>query len=121
MRALGGTTTAFIPSTDLERARAFYVDRLGLPLVLDDTLALELDLGHGWLRIVRVQSFTPHPFTVFGWQVADVRATLRTLAVEPLRYDRLEQDEDGVWRSPAGALVAWFADPDGNVLSLTQR
>jgi catechol 2,3-dioxygenase-like lactoylglutathione lyase family enzyme len=121
MPVLSGTTTAFIPSTDLERARAFYGDRLGLRVVLDDALAFELDLGHGWLRIVRVQSFTPHPFTVFGWQVDDIRTTLGELAVEPLRYDQLEQDEDAVWRSPAGALIAWFADPDGNVLSLTQR
>jgi catechol 2,3-dioxygenase-like lactoylglutathione lyase family enzyme len=121
MPVLGGDTTAFIPSTDLERARAFYVDLLGLPLVLDDALALELDLGRSRLRVVRVQSFTPQPFTIFSWQVDDVHATLRELAVQPLRYDRLEQDESGVWTAPSGTLVAWFADPDGNVLSLTQR
>jgi catechol 2,3-dioxygenase-like lactoylglutathione lyase family enzyme len=121
MSGLQGRTIVFVASADLDRARAFYVARLGLPLLHDDSFALELDLGDAHLRVVRVESFSPQPFTVLGWEVDDVHARLRELELPPLRYEGLEQDEAGVWESPAGALVAWFADPDGNVLSLTQR
>jgi catechol 2,3-dioxygenase-like lactoylglutathione lyase family enzyme len=121
MAALRGATTAFILSTDLERARPFYVDRLELPLILDDALALDFDLGGTRLRIARVPSFSPHPFTVFSWQVDDIYATLRQLAVEPLRDARLKYDESGVRIVGNGTRLAHFADPDGNILSLTQR
>ena len=75
------------------------------------------------VRVTLVGSLTPQPFTVLGWSVPDIRAALERLAVagvHGLRYDGLDQDDLGVWRTPAGDLVGWFADPDGNVLSLTQ-
>jgi hypothetical protein len=62
-------------------------------------------------------------YTVLGWRVADIAATARGLAgrgVEFLRHDGMDQDENGAWTTPGGDKVAWFADPDGNVLSLTQ-
>jgi hypothetical protein len=63
------------------------------------------------------------PYTVLGWQVPDILAAVGELearGVPLLRYDGIAQDELGIWTSPTGARVAWFEDPDGNVLSVTQ-
>jgi len=107
---------AFVSSTDLERSRAFYVDLLGLTEVETNPHALVLRSGETVLRVTKVDTLTPQPFTVLGWSVPDVRA----VPVEPLLYDGMGQDGDGVWTTPGGAQVRWFHDPDGNVLSLTQ-
>ena len=75
------------------------------------------------LRLAKADRVDPAPGTVLGWRVPDIDEALRALGergVEPLRYEHLEQDGRGVWTSPGGARVAWFADPDGNVLSLTE-
>jgi hypothetical protein len=75
------------------------------------------------LRIARVREFQPQPFTVLGWQVKDIAASIRELARRGVRFERygfFEQDELGIWRAPGGAQIAWFKDPDGNTLSLTQ-
>ena len=97
---------------------------LGVRFVSDDGFALVFDLGGTMLRIARVASFSPQPFTVLGWQVEDVGATVRRLAdagVAFERFDGLAQDGDGLWEAPGGARVAWFRDPDGNLLSLSQH
>jgi catechol 2,3-dioxygenase-like lactoylglutathione lyase family enzyme len=115
---------AFVASTDAARAREFYGSALGLPLVEETAFACVFRAPNAVLRVTLVDAVAPAPYTVLGWAVEDVDATVRRLAergVEPLRYDALEQDELGVWRSPGGALVAWFRDPDGNVLSVTQH
>jgi catechol 2,3-dioxygenase-like lactoylglutathione lyase family enzyme len=114
---------AFVASTDPERARGFYADTLGLRLVRQDAFALELDAGGTMLRVVTVRELHPAGYTVLGWIVDDIAARIRELAgrgVAFARYDGMEQDDDGVWTSPSGARVAWFADPDGNTLSLTE-
>lgn len=114
---------AFVPSTDLERSRSFYVDVLGLALQDSSPFALALRAGQTLLRVTKVDAFTPHPFTVLGWAVPDAAATvteLRSRGVVLLRYQGFDQDEHDLWTAPSGALVGWFADPDGNVLSLTQ-
>jgi catechol 2,3-dioxygenase-like lactoylglutathione lyase family enzyme len=75
------------------------------------------------LRATLVGEFEPQRFTVLGWEVADAAAMARKLAdagVKLERYPGMEQDELGVWRAPGGARVAWFRDPDGNVISITQ-
>jgi hypothetical protein len=75
------------------------------------------------LRVTLVDSSAPRPFTVLGWSVPDIRAVLRRLAesgVAATRYDGMDQDPHGLRVAPAGELVAWFTDPDGNTLSLTQ-
>jgi len=75
------------------------------------------------LRVTAVAEVARPGYTVLGWRVADITATVRELTgrgVVFLRYDGMNQDEDGVWTTPGGDKVAWFADPDGNVLSLTQ-
>jgi catechol 2,3-dioxygenase-like lactoylglutathione lyase family enzyme len=115
---------AFLPTTDAERARLFYAGVLGLRLVSDDEFALIFDLAGTMLRLVRVGAFTPQPFTVLGWEVADLDAAMRGLSragVAFERFDGIEQDELGAWAAPGGARIAWFKDPDGNLLSLSQH
>jgi predicted enzyme related to lactoylglutathione lyase len=114
---------AFVPSTDLGRSRAFYGGVLGLAVTEESPFACAFDAGGTMLRVTRVDGLRVQPFTVFGWAVADLRATLARLVgagVPALRFDGMPQDDDGVWATPGGDLIAWFADPDGNTLSLTQ-
>ena len=112
---------AFVPITDIERSKAFYVDTLGLSVVEESPFALVLRAGDVTIRATLVQDLTPQPFTVLGWEVADVPATARRLTeagVEFQRYEGMEQDELGVWTAPDRTPVAWFRDPDGNTLSI---
>jgi catechol 2,3-dioxygenase-like lactoylglutathione lyase family enzyme len=114
---------AFAPTTDLDRAREFYVGVLGLTLEETNPFACVVRGGGTMLRITKVDSFTPHPFTVLGWGVEDLDATmasLRAAGVTFNRYEGMGQDDAGVWTAPSGARIAWFPDPDGNVLSLSQ-
>ena len=116
---------AFVATRDGTRARAFYEGTLGLRVVSDDDFALAIDAGGTTLRFQKVGDFTPHPFTALGWEVADIAATIDTLrgrGVVFARFPGLDQDDRGVWRSPSsGARIAWFKDPDGNTLSLSQH
>ena len=114
---------AFLPSTDLERSERFFVDVLGLVVGSRSDVACVLELDGATLRVTKVDELRPQPFTVLGWVVDDVRAELAALrehGVEPLRYDGMTQDDAGVWTAPGGEGIAWFRDPDGKVLSLTQ-
>jgi catechol 2,3-dioxygenase-like lactoylglutathione lyase family enzyme len=114
---------AFVATSNPERARAFYEKTLGLRLVSEDGFAIVFDANGVMLRVQKVQSHTPPPYTVLGWEVADVHAAVEALSgrgVTVERYEGMGQDESGVWTSPAGAHIAWFRDPDGNTLSLTQ-
>ena len=114
---------AFVAATDLRRARAFYEQTLGLPVLEQDGFACVLDAHGTVLRVTAVPEVARGGYTVLGWQVADVVAVTRELTargVTFLRYEAMSQDEHGVWTAPGGARVAWFADPDGNTLSLTQ-
>lgn len=115
---------AFIPTADADRARAFYEKQLGLRFVSDDSFAIVMDANGTMLRIVRVGKFTPAPFTILGWGVEDIHATAATMSgngVTFKRYPHFEQSADGVWSAPGGAKVAWFEDPDGNTLSISQH
>ncbi len=113
---------AFAPSTDLERSRVFYTDVAGLEFIEQTPFACVFRCGTTMLRVTAVPEFTPQPFTVLGWAVTDIRAevaALRGRGVEFLVYETLPQDTDRIWKTPGG-LIAWFPDPDGNVLSLTE-
>jgi catechol 2,3-dioxygenase-like lactoylglutathione lyase family enzyme len=113
---------AFVTTADAERATRFYGGVLGLPLRERSEFALEFAAPNARLRVAISAGVRPAPQTVLGWRVDDLDATARQLierGVEPLRYENLQQDAAGIWRSPSGARVLWFADPDGNVLSLT--
>ena len=122
---LGNTdVVGFVATTDKERAREFYEEVLGLTVVGDDGFALVLDANGTTIRVTPLDAFTPLPFTLIGWQVDDVSAVARTsprrgVAFE--RYEGIEHDEDGVWHTPNGDQVAWFKDPDGNLLSVSSQ
>lgn len=115
--------TALIPTTNPEHAKSFYRDTLGLHLVAEDPYALVFDSNAVQLRVQIVEKLAPQSFTVLGWNVPDVRKAVAELSRRGVafeRYSSMEQDDLGVWEAPSGAGVAWFKDPDGNVLSLTQ-
>jgi catechol 2,3-dioxygenase-like lactoylglutathione lyase family enzyme len=114
---------AFVPVTDIARVRPFYESVLGLRVVADTPFALIVDANGTTVRITPVGEFRPQPFTVCGWEVADMESTVSELSARGVtftHYDGMGQRENGVWVSPGGDLVAWFLDPDGNTLSLTQ-
>ena len=114
---------AFVATAQPDRARAFYVDVLGLKLTAEDRYALSFEAGGTMLRLAIVEQLQPQAFTVLGWIVPDCAAAARELASHGVtfhRYPWMEQDDLGIWRAPSGAQVVWFADPDGNTLSITQ-
>jgi catechol 2,3-dioxygenase-like lactoylglutathione lyase family enzyme len=121
-----GTTNivAFIPTTDYAKARAFYEGILGLRFVTSDGHALVLDANGIMIRVTKVPEHQPRPFTILGWQVADIEsvaAGLRGRGVTFERYGFPGQDDAGIWTAPTGDKVAWFKDPDGNTLSISQH
>jgi catechol 2,3-dioxygenase-like lactoylglutathione lyase family enzyme len=112
---------AFVATTDTARARAFYEGVLGLAVLDDDGFACVVDAHGTTIRITAVPERAPAAYTVLGWQVDDLDATVDDLVargVVLLRFDGMEQDERGAWTAPSGDRIAWFADPDGNTLSL---
>ena len=113
----------FLATANPARSRAFYERALGLAFVADEPPALVFRVGNSMLRIQKVEQVHAAPYTALGWAVPDIRQTvsdLRAAGVVFQRYDGLNQDGDGIWHAPSGAFVAWFRDPDGHVLSLTQ-
>ena len=113
----------FLATANAERSRAFYELVLRLAFVADDPQALVFQVGHTMLRIQKVDRVHHAPYTALGWAVSDIRQTvlhLRAVGVVFRRYQGMNQDGDGIWHAPSGAAVAWFQDPDGHVLSLTQ-
>ena len=114
---------AFAPATDLHRARVFYEQALGLSLLEQNDFACVFDANGTMLRVAAVADAPRAGYTVLGWRVTDIAAAVRGLTARGvvfLRYDGMDQDEIGVWTTPGGEQVAWFPDPDGNILSLTQ-
>jgi len=115
--------TAFVATAHATRAKEFYGGTLGLTLLTDDEFALAFDSNGTQLRVQKVERVEPPPFTVLGWQVPNIRATVTDLAQRGVAFDRfpfLQQDDLGIWAAPSGTKVAWFKDPDGNLLSLAQ-
>ncbi|MDB4988024.1 MAG: Glyoxalase/bleomycin resistance protein/dioxygenase [Myxococcaceae bacterium] len=114
---------AFVATMDAPRAKSFYQDTLGLSLLEDTPFALVFDAHGTMVRIQKVASLVPAAFTVLGWKTKDIAADLERLreaGIEGERYPYFEQDALGVWTAPGGGKVAWFKDPDGNLLSLTE-
>jgi len=117
------TLTAFVATSNPDRCRQFYEGTLGLRLVSDDQFAVTFDCSGTELRIQKVQTLQPHPYTALGWKVTGIRdlaAALAAKGVEFERYSFLPQDDRGIWTAPGGTHVAWFKDPDGNLLSLSE-
>jgi catechol 2,3-dioxygenase-like lactoylglutathione lyase family enzyme len=123
---LGGSKlVAFAATTDPVKARAFYEDVLGLRLVEDaKPFALVFDANGTMLRVTTVHEHHPQPFTVLGWEVESIQSTVEQLTAAGVVFQRYpglnDSDPLGIWTSPSGARIAWFNDPDGNVLSVTQ-
>jgi catechol 2,3-dioxygenase-like lactoylglutathione lyase family enzyme len=114
---------AFVATRDPERARRFYEGVLGLRLVADEPFALVFDAHGTTLRVQKVQELAPARHTVLGWLVPDIAAAVRSLSAGGVAFERfpgLPQDDFGVCAFPGGGRVAWFRDPDGNTLSLTE-
>ena len=113
----------FLATANAERARAFYERVLGLAFVADEPPALVFRVGASMLRIQKVAQVYAAPYTALGWAVSDIRRTvhdLRAAGIVFQHYEGMNQDDDGIWHALSGAFVAWFRDPDGHVLSLTQ-
>ena len=114
---------AFVATTEPDRAREFYETVLGLHLIEEQPFALVFDANGTMLRIAKIEELTPAQYTVLGWAVSDIAGAVIELQRKGVTFERFEgfdQDDLGIWRSPDGASVAWFRDPDGNMLSLTQ-
>ncbi|HEY1800372.1 MAG TPA: VOC family protein [Terriglobales bacterium] len=115
---------AFVPTTDYANAKSFYADVLGLTLISEDPFAMVFDANGIMLRVVKAGKFTPQQFTVLGWEVTDIDTIVLGLAKNGVTFEKYGmpgQDERGIWSAPGGAKVAWFKDPDGNVLSVSQH
>ena len=114
---------AFVATAKPAKARSFYRDTLGLRLVSEDEFALVFDAHGTMLRVTMVREVRTAEYTVLGWQVPDIVAAAKRLqeaGVRLQRYAGMGQDEQRIWTSPSGARIAWFKDPDGNTLSITQ-
>jgi catechol 2,3-dioxygenase-like lactoylglutathione lyase family enzyme len=122
---LGSTNiVAFVPTRDAARARAFYEGVLGLRFIKDDGYAMVLDANGIMVRVAKAPEFTPLPFTILGWQVSEIENVVRGLREKGVHFEIFgffKQDELGIWTAPTGDKVAWFKDPDGNVLSVSQH
>jgi catechol 2,3-dioxygenase-like lactoylglutathione lyase family enzyme len=117
------TLIAFVATANAEHSRTFYERTLGLRLVSDDAFSLVFDAHGTMIRVQKVAAFQPHPFTALGFRVDDIDgvvAALEQKGVDCERFPGMDQDAHGIWASPSGARVAWFKDPDGNVLSITE-
>ena len=115
-----------IPTVKKDDAKAFYETTLGLTFKSDDGFALVFDTGGVMFRVTPVQGFTPHEFSVLGWEVDDLSATATGLVSRGVKFEIYDfpwmtQDDQGVWAAPDGTKVAWFKDPDGNLLSISQH
>lgn len=122
---LGATNiVAFVPAGDLAKARSFYEGVLGLRFVKDDGFAVVLDANGIMVRVVKVGEFKPAQFTILGWQVAEIEKVVQALQKKGVHFEVFgffKQDELGIWTAPSGDKVAWFKDPDGNTLSVSEH
>lgn len=115
---------AFLATSNVDAARDFYQHTLGLRLIEEHDFAIVFDAFGTELRLQKTNGFTPQPHTILGWSVPNIIATVRELTtngVEFIIYDGMGQDEHGIWHTPSGAKIAWFKEPDQNLLSLTQK
>jgi catechol 2,3-dioxygenase-like lactoylglutathione lyase family enzyme len=113
----------FVATSNATKAREFYENNLGLTYVSGDQFALVFEANGTMLRIQKVDKVNPQGYTVLGWKVSDIKqevAELTKRGVKFARYEGMNQDKNGIWTAPSKAKIAWFTDPDGNILSLTE-
>lgn len=114
---------SFVPAANLARAKEFYQHTLGFHLVSEGIFGLVFKVSGSLLRVVHIEQAFAAPYTILGWKVPNISAVVDELAQKDIHFDHYEgfdQDEQGIWTTPDGSRVAWFRDPDGNILSLTQ-
>jgi predicted enzyme related to lactoylglutathione lyase len=114
---------SFVATSNATAAKEFYKKILGLTFVSGDQFALVFKAKGTMLRIQKVDKVNPHGYTAIGWQVADIEKEVSLLSKRGItfaQYQGMNQDDHGIWTAPSGAKIAWFSDPDGNILSLTQ-
>jgi catechol 2,3-dioxygenase-like lactoylglutathione lyase family enzyme len=119
-----GKMVGFVPTTDYEKARAFYEGKLGFEFISLDQYALVMSVGGHKIRIAKVPNFTPLQGTILGWEVQDIQAVaswLRDRGVTVEKYPFVQDRDLGIWTTPTGDRVAWFKDPDGNILGISQH
>jgi catechol 2,3-dioxygenase-like lactoylglutathione lyase family enzyme len=124
--AMLGTTNiiAFVPVADYDKSRAFYEGILGLTFVKNDGFAMVMNANGIMVRFVKMPTVTPPKFTILGWQVTGIERIVADLLTRGVQFEKLGfpgQDAQGIWTAPGGDKVAWFKDPDGNVLSVSQH
>jgi catechol 2,3-dioxygenase-like lactoylglutathione lyase family enzyme len=114
----------FVPTTDYDATRAFYVDKLGLEFVSLDQFALVVRASASTIRITKIPNFTPLQGTTLGWAVEDIEAVAKWLQSRGVVLEKFPFAQDqqlGIWTAPSGDRVAWFKDPSGNILSISQH
>ena len=114
---------AFAAATNLDRAREFYQGTLGLALVEQNPFACVFDVRGTMLRVTAVGEVATPGYSVLGWRVDDIDEAVAGLSARGVafaRYPGMEQAGNGVWTTPSDDRIAWFTDPDGNTLSLTE-
>ena len=119
-----GKLTGFVPTADYDKARAFYEGKLGFEFVSLDQFALVVSVGGHKIRITKVPNLAPLPATILGWEVDDIVAVAKWLAERGIVLEKYPFAQDrvlGIWTAPGGDRVAWFKDPDGNILSVSQH
>jgi catechol 2,3-dioxygenase-like lactoylglutathione lyase family enzyme len=119
-----GKMVGFVHTTDYDKARAFYEGKLGMEYIDLNPFALVMRLAGNTVRISKVNTFTPQQGTILGWDVSGIEAVVTALVaagVEMEKYPFVEDKELGIWTAPGGDKVAWFKDPDGNVLSVSEH
>ena len=115
----------FVTIVDVDRAKEFYGGKLGLRLVSEEPpFALVFEANGIMLRLGMGKELPPSRGTVLGWEVPDAVAAVKELmqaGIQFERYDFVKQDELGIWTTPTGSKVAWFKDPDGNILGISEH
>jgi len=114
---------SFIATANSAESRDFYENKLGFELLSDDPFALVFNIGTTSLRIQKVDTVPKVNHTVLGWEVMNIKKCVSDLTVKDIEFEKfpnLPQDDHGIWLSPSGASIAWFKDPDGNILSVTE-
>lgn len=115
---------AFVPVTNSEKTRAFYEGILGLRFLKDDGFALVFDANGIMIRAAKMKEVVPAQFTILGWQVKNIARIVTDLTAKGVHFEIFgffKQDELGIWTAPTGDKVAWFKDPDGNILSVSEH
>jgi catechol 2,3-dioxygenase-like lactoylglutathione lyase family enzyme len=114
----------FVPTKDYEKARAFFVEKLGFTFVSLDQFALVVQVGEQKIRITKMPNYAPLQGTILGWEVKNIEEVAKWLqgrGVDLEKYPFAQDKELGIWTAPSGDKVAWFKDPDGNILGIAEH